>query len=85
MFLPLAEAVLRHFLDNLVAVLFLGVNPASGLVHGQWVGRKGREELIDLNHCLADGGSALVEFGDELGVVEDAAWHLSTQRRTSLK
>jgi hypothetical protein len=71
----LAEAVLANKLDDLLAVLLLGVYPAGHLV--EVLGVHGSTELVDLYHSLTDGGSSLLDLGDELGVVEDAAGNLA--------
>ena len=69
---PLAQCVLAHDLDDLPAVLLLCHDPARHLVEVLRAA-PGGVELIDLNHCLADGGARLLDLGDHGGVVEDAA------------
>jgi hypothetical protein len=71
----LAEAIFADELDDLLAVLFLGVDPAGHLVEA--LGVHGSTELVDLKHSLADGGASLLDFCDKLGVIENATWDLA--------
>jgi len=72
---PLAQAVVAHEANDLTGVLLLGVHPASHLVEG--LGPALRRQFVDLNHSLRDSGDGFADFGDQLGVVEDAAGHLA--------
>ena len=72
----LREAVLGDQGDDLAAVLLLGVRPARRLVEGLRV-HAGGEDLVDLRDRLGDGRARLLELGDQLRVVEDAAGHLT--------
>ncbi len=66
-----------HLVDDDIAVLLLGVHPASHLVEGQRVGGEFGRKLVDLDHCLANGGSSFIQFGNKLGIIEDTAWNLA--------
>jgi hypothetical protein len=72
----LAEAIFADELDDLLAVLFLGVDPAGHhLVEA--LGIHGSTELVDLKHSPADGGASLLDFCDKLGVIENATGDLA--------
>mmetsp|Transcript_6403 Transcript_6403/g.13826 ORF Transcript_6403/g.13826 Transcript_6403/m.13826 type:complete len:246 (+) Transcript_6403:115-852(+) len=71
----LAEAVLRHQRNDLAGMLLLGVDPTGHLVDVERSHRS--RELTDLHHRLLDGRHSLVHVRHELGVVEDATWHLA--------
>eukprot|EP00959_Pyramimonas_sp_CCMP1952_P084854 1774448-Pyramimonas_sp.AAC.1 len=57
-------------------MLFLGVHPARHLVE-RLRGHRAREELVALRNRLRDRGARLLQLGDELGIIEDAARHLA--------
>merc|ERR1719427_2398909 len=72
----LAEAVVCDFVDDLLAVILLGVDPADDLVEVLRVQARGGK-LLDLHHSLADGRASLLDLGNELRIVEYSARYLA--------
>ncbi len=75
--------------DDLLGVLFLGVDPASHLV--DVLCAHGGAELVNLHHRLADGGARLLDLFDSLwentkrsGAWQFPCWHGPLQRGTAL-
>ncbi len=72
----LAKTILGYLGDDNLSMFFFGVDPTYDLVHllrahGSVV------ELLDLNHGLADGLAALLDFLHDGGIIEDSARDLA--------
>jgi hypothetical protein len=77
LFDSLAKAVLRDELDNLISVLFLGVDPSNHLIHGERIRCETGMKFIGLDHGLADGFASLLDFGNNGGVIKDSTGDLT--------
>ncbi len=73
----LTETVLTNQGNNLLGMLFLGVDPTHHLIQTERIGSNRSMKFIALHHGLANGFTALLDFRHNMRIIKNTARDLT--------